>query len=144
MQKIEIIDIANVKQHSGLSASAIRFYEEKGLIQSIGRKGLRRLFSSDVLVRLDLIALGRLASFSLDEIAEMFSPSVPKIDRNKLLAKANELDKKIKQLTAMRDTLRHTAHCPESNHFECPTFQGMLRAARKIKIKKQNIDLHGI
>lgn len=31
------MDISEVAQRSGLSTSAIRFYEEKGLIQSIGR-----------------------------------------------------------------------------------------------------------
>jgi hypothetical protein len=42
-----------------------------------------------------LISLGRRAGFSLDEIGEMFSPEGPEINRALLLAKADELDKKI-------------------------------------------------
>ena len=38
------LDIAEVAEQSGLPASALRFYEEKGLIKSIGRRGLRRVF----------------------------------------------------------------------------------------------------
>jgi DNA-binding transcriptional MerR regulator len=68
------LDIAEVAQRSGVPASTLRFYEEKGLIASIGRRGLRRLFDPGVLERLALIALGRAAGFSLDEIARMFAP----------------------------------------------------------------------
>src|SRR5690606_17804977 len=52
------LDIAEVAQRSGVPASTLRFYEEKGLIASIGRRGLRRLFDAEVLERLSLIALG--------------------------------------------------------------------------------------
>ena len=53
------LDIAEVSRRSGLSAATLRFYEEKGLIRSVGRHGLRRLFDSGVLERLALIAVGR-------------------------------------------------------------------------------------
>jgi len=46
------LDIAEVAQRSGIPASTLRFYEEKGLIASRGRRGLRRLFDSGVLDRL--------------------------------------------------------------------------------------------
>ena len=68
------LDIAEVAQRSGVPASTLRFYEEKGLIASSGRRGLRRQFDAGVLDRLALIALGRAAGFSLDEIALMFVP----------------------------------------------------------------------
>ncbi|WP_414617118.1 MerR family transcriptional regulator [Zhongshania sp.] len=57
-------------KRSGVSASALRFYEEKGLIKPVGRRGIRRQFRSNVLERLALIALGRSAGFSLGEIAK--------------------------------------------------------------------------
>jgi len=68
------LDIAEVARRAGVPASTLRFYEEKGLIASIGRRGLRRLFDFAVLERLALIALWRTAGFSLDEIALMFAP----------------------------------------------------------------------
>src|SRR5579884_2118936 len=61
------VDITEVAQRTGLTASTLRFYEEKGLIASIGRRGLHRVFDPKVLERLALIALGRSAGFSLDE-----------------------------------------------------------------------------
>jgi DNA-binding transcriptional MerR regulator len=124
------VDITEVAQHSGLTASTLRFYEEKGLIASIGRRGLHRVFDPKVLERLALIALGRSAGFSLDEIALMFAPDGrPRIDRQVLAAKAEELDRTIRKLTEMRDGLRHAAACRAPSHMECPTFRRILAAA---------------
>jgi DNA-binding transcriptional MerR regulator len=124
------MDISEVARQSGVPASTLRFYEEKGLIVSVGRRGLRRLFAPNVLERLALIALGRAAGFSLDEIGRMFSPEGhPQIDRQLLADKAEELDRTIRKLSAMRDGLRHAAACPAPSHMECPTFRRLVGKA---------------
>ena len=124
------MDIAEVARRTGVPASTLRFYEQKGLIASIGRQGLRRVFDPRVLDRLALIALGRAAGFSLDEIARMFAPDGrPHIDRRMLAAKAEEIDGKIRELRTMRDGLRHAAECKAPSHMECPTFRRLMRAA---------------
>lgn len=124
------MDIGEVVQRSGVPASTLRFYEEKGLIVSIGRRGLRRQFGPAVLERLALIALGQAAGFSLDEIGLMFGrDGRPRIDRRMLAAKAEELDKTIRKLRAIRGGLQHAAACPAPSHMECPTFRRLLRAA---------------
>lgn len=124
------MDIAEVARRSGVRASALRYYEEKGLIASTGRQGLRRSFSPAVLDQLALIALGQAAGFSLDEIGAMFSADgQPSIDRSALSAKADEIDTLVKRLKAMSHGLRHAAVCPAPSHAQCPTFQRLLRAA---------------
>ncbi|PSJ56032.1 helix-turn-helix domain-containing protein [Kumtagia ephedrae] len=124
------LDIAAAARGSGVPASTLRFYEEKGLIASIGRRGLRRLFDPEIFERLALIALGRAAGFALDEIAEMLPASGrPHIDRDRLRAKAEELDRTIQRLTAMREGLRHAAACPAPHPMDCPTFRRAVRLA---------------
>jgi DNA-binding transcriptional MerR regulator len=127
---VKPLDISEVAQCSGLTASTLRYYEQRGLITSIGRRGLRRLFDARVLEQLTVIALGQVAGFSLDEIALMFTPDRRlRIDRQILAAKAEELDRKIRKLSAVRDGLRHAAACPAPSHMECPSFRRMLRHA---------------
>jgi DNA-binding transcriptional MerR regulator len=127
---MHMLDIGEVARRSGLPASTLRYYEEKGLIASTGRHGLRRLYAPAVLERLALIALGRSAGFALDELATMLgADGRPRIDRRRLAAKADELDRTIRRLTAARDGLRHAANCPAPSHLECPTFQRLLRVA---------------
>ena len=124
------LDIAEVAQRSGVPSSALRYYERRGLIASVGRRGLRRLFDPRVLERLALVALGRSAGFSLDEIAGMFTPDGrPQIDRTRLETRAQELDVTIRRLGALRDGLRHAAVCPAPSHMECPTFRRLLKLA---------------
>ena len=123
------MEISDVAKQSGIPASTLRYYEERGLIRSTGRRGLRRLFDEDVLERLGLISLGRAAGFTLDEIAAMMSEEGPRIERAALMSKADELDEKIRQMTIMRDGWRHAANCRAPNHMECPSFRRILRAA---------------
>jgi DNA-binding transcriptional MerR regulator len=132
------MDIAEVARRSGVPASTLRFYEEKRLIASIGRQGLRRVFDPDVLQRLALIALGRSAGFSLDEIAFMFAPDGRlRIDRQMLAAKAEELETTIRKLIEMRDALRHAAVCRAPSHMDCPKFRCVLQAAASRAAKQR-------
>ncbi|MDO0917175.1 helix-turn-helix domain-containing protein [Streptomyces sp. DT2A-34] len=124
------LDIAEVARRAGVPASTLRYYEERGLIAATGRRGLRRQYDPGVLERLALIAMGRTAGFSLDEIARMFAPDGrPRIDRQMLATKAEELDRRIRELGVLRDSLRHAAACPAPTHMECPTFRRLLEAA---------------
>ena len=132
------MDISEVSKLTGLPASTLRFYEEKGLIQSIGRSGLRRTFNDKVIERLALISLVRSVDFSLDEIGEMFTQERAEINRKLLLAKADKLDSKIDELTSMRDGLRHAAVCSAPSHFECTKFLRLLRIAGKNKFRQSS------
>lgn len=124
------MDIASVAKRTGVPASALRYYEKKGLIKSVGRDGLRRTFAPNVFDQLALIALGQAAGLSLDEIRAMLtSKGGPRIDRGLLAAKADEIDASIVHLRAVSRGLRHAAACPAPSHAQCPTFQKLLKAA---------------
>lgn len=124
------IDIAELARRSGVRASALRYYEEKGLIASTGRRGLKRLFDPGVLERLSLIALGRASGFSLDEIAAILAgPGGPEIDKARLRAKADEIDRRIEALSRMRDGLRHAAACTAPSLMACGKFRRLVRFA---------------
>ena len=58
-----------------------------------------------------------------------------KTQQKELQSKADELDKKIAQLSSMRDGLRHAAACSAANHFECPNFLRLLNIAGKGKFR---------
>jgi DNA-binding transcriptional MerR regulator len=136
------MDIGEVAARTGLRPSTLRFYEEKGLIASIGRRGLRRVFDPGVVERLALISLGQAAGFSLGEIAQTFATKgKPRIDRRMLAAKADELDRTIRRLTTLRNGLRHAAACPAPSHMECPRFRRMLRAASSGLIRARRVRL---
>lgn len=134
------LDISEVSRRTSVPVSTLRFYEEKGLIRSVGRRGLHRQFDAAVLDRLALIALGQSAGFSLEEIRHMFTADGrPKIDRQLLVSKADEIEGTIRRLSALRDGLRHAAACSAPSHMECPKFRRLLGlAAVEMRNKKKN------
>jgi len=122
-----LVDIAAVVGRSGVPASTLRFYEQKGLLSSAGRRGQRRLYAADIFDRLALITLGRIAGFSLNELAAMLGPDgPPRIDRAALHNRAVTIDDAIDRLTAISTALKHAAACPAPNHMECSSFRGLL------------------
>lgn len=127
---MKLLDIGEVADRAGLPASALRYYEEIGLISSVARHGLRRQFPPEILLQLKLIAMGKAAGFSLEAIAGMFGrDGTPNIDRQELHSRAQELDRQIRELSALRDLLRHVAECPAPSHLECPTFKRLANLA---------------
>ena len=124
------MDISDVARRSGVPASTLRFYEEKGLIASIGRRGLRRVFGPDVFERLGADrARSRRRFLAGRDRRHVRARRPAAIDRRMLTAKAEELDATIRQLQAMRDGLRHAAACRAPSHMQCPTFRRLLQAA---------------
>jgi DNA-binding transcriptional MerR regulator len=135
------MDISDVARRSGFPASTLRYYEKRGLLTSLAPQGSRRQFAPAVLDQLALIALGQAAGLSLDEVHSMLSPNgKPNIDRQLLADKANKLDVRIRQLSAVRRGLRHAAACPAPSHAECPTFKKLLKAAASGALGKQVSD----
>lgn len=125
-----MIDISELAHQSGCPASKIRYYEEIGLIRSVGRKGLKRLFEPSTLMRLSIIRLAQIGKFSLSEIRTLIGcDGAPKFDRNALLAKADELEEQIGQLTTLREGLRHIANCQADSQLECPRFRRIMNIA---------------
>lgn len=132
------MNISEVVKKTGIPASTLRYYEEKGLIKSLGRSGLQRKFPETVIEKLALISLAQSADFSLDEISIMFGSDRDNlINRNMLIDKANQIDETIKRLTIMSDSLKHAAICKAPSHFECSTFKRLMKAALQGKLYKK-------
>lgn len=129
---MKFLDIGTVAEQSGLPPATLRYYEDIGLITSVGRRGLRRQFEPAVLTQLTLIALGKAAGFSLQDIMGMFgADGQPDLPRDDLHARADALDRQIKDLATLSKALRHVADCPAPTHLDCPKFQRMMVLARK-------------
>ncbi|TOQ68239.1 MerR family transcriptional regulator, partial [Vibrio parahaemolyticus] len=96
-------------------------------------------YSPEVLSKLNLISLGRIAGISLNEMAEMLNHSEgskPYIDRDLLAKKALEIDEQITRLKAVRDSLNHVASCPHESHMDCSSFQRLMKVVKRYVPKK--------
>lgn len=134
---MKLLDIGEVAEKSGLQPSALRYYEDAGLIAPVTRHGLCRQYDPQVLMQLRLIAMGKLAGFSLQEIAGMFGGDVLQLPRLAMHQRADEIDQQIRELTTLSILLRHVAQCRAPSYLNCPTFRRVMeldgrRAARRV------------
>jgi MerR family redox-sensitive transcriptional activator SoxR len=128
--------IGEVSERSGLAVSAIRFYEDKGLITSTRTAGAQRRFRRDVLRRLAFIQAAQRVGLTLEEIGAAMAtlpddtgPTGP--EWKELSASWRPLlDERIALLTALRDQLDHCIGCGCLSLERCKLSNPGDRAAR--------------
>jgi MerR family transcriptional regulator, redox-sensitive transcriptional activator SoxR len=110
------LTIGELATRSGVSQSALRFYERQGLIASTRTDGNQRRYSSTTLRRVALIRAGKAAGIPLERLREALdtlgSDSPKKKDWDRLSrAWAQELDERIETLQAIRGRLTTCIGC---------------------------------
>ena len=110
--------IGQVAKESGFAASAIRFYEEAGLLPKPIRIGGRRQYDRSVLERLAVVERAKACGFSLVETRQLFygfregaTPS----ERWQALAnrKITELDELARKIAAIKEMLQQPCACQD-------------------------------
>ena len=111
------LTIGQVADRAGIAVSAIRFYEEKGLISSERTDGGQRRFHRDVLRRLGFIQAAQQVGLSLQDIGAALAtlPEHAGPTGNEWAAIASDwrpmLDQRIEVLTKLRDQLDGCIGC---------------------------------
>jgi MerR family transcriptional regulator, redox-sensitive transcriptional activator SoxR len=77
MMERQLLTIGEVAERSGLAASAIRFYEQRGLVYAERGEGGQRRFRRDVLRRIAFIRIAQRVGLSLEEIASALAGLPP-------------------------------------------------------------------
>jgi DNA-binding transcriptional MerR regulator len=84
----DLLDIGVVAARSGMTASALRYYERQEIITSSDRKGLRRQYRADVLDTLAVVAICQRAGFTLADIRGSSQRADARSGRSSLSASA--------------------------------------------------------
>ena len=117
MNPNDLLTIGDLARRTGLTPSAIRFYEDKGLLQSHRTGGNQRRFLRSDIRRLSFILIVQKLGLSLEEIGEHLR-SLPQgrtpssSDWWKISEAIREsLDRRIAQLQSLRDNLDGCIGC---------------------------------
>ncbi|MBW3730764.1 redox-sensitive transcriptional activator SoxR [Aeromonas dhakensis] len=109
--------IGQIAKRSGVKASALRFYEQKGLIRSVRSDGGQRLYPQDVLRRIAFIRVAQGMGLSLGEIGEALAglPEGRTPDRSDWVGIASQwqglLDRRIAALQQLKEKLGACVGC---------------------------------
>lgn len=105
--------IGEVSRHTGLRASAIRFYEKTGLLPAPFRSSGQRRYDASILGRLAVLKRAKECGFTLEEARQIFegdgppSPRWQRLTKSKI-AQLNALEQKI---SGMKDLLTEVCSC---------------------------------
>ncbi|MCL1039565.1 redox-sensitive transcriptional activator SoxR [Shewanella submarina] len=120
--------VGDVARRCGVKVSALHFYEEKGLIKSWRNAGNQRRYQKDVFRRVSVIKAAQKVGVSLTQIKQAFA-SLPdnrtptSDDWDKLAASwQQELDKRIRYLQRLRDSLGGCIGCGCLSMKNCPIY----------------------
>ena len=116
--------ISDVARVFGLRTSAIRYYEQIGILPPAMRKNGRRRYDKSVLFRLEVVQRAREFGFTLEEIRELFfgfqpATSPPKRWHKLSERKIAELRIRMKQLKLMETLLKQIQGCRCNALEEC-------------------------
>jgi len=136
MRATDLIPIGKLAARVGVSVSAVRFYEAKGLIHAGRNAGGQRRFARSDVRRLSFVLIAQQLGFSIQEIGERLA-TLPEgrtptaADWAKISASFREaLDQRINRLTALRDRLDGCIGCGCLSLEKCALYNPDDRAGR--------------
>ena len=125
----ETLTIGELGRRTGVAPSALRFYEEIGLLAPAARVSGRRRYALDAVGSVGAILLLSDVGFTLAEIKELMAArsTSPQSWRALARRKLAELDERIAEAQAARVAVEHAIECPHEHVVSCPNFQEVVR-----------------
>jgi DNA-binding transcriptional MerR regulator len=132
----DLLTIGELARRTGVTASALRYYEELGLLPAPARVSGQRRYHASAARLVAAILLYSDAGFTLAEqkallaanvgtpAANVGVPAAKQLMQRKLV----ELDEQIARAQAVREAISHGLHCPHEDITQCPNFNAGLTA----------------
>jgi DNA-binding transcriptional MerR regulator len=125
-----LLTIGELARRSGVATSALRYYEELGLLPTPARISGQRRYPESAVRLVGIILLLRDVGFSLaEQKGLMASRTVALDDWHRLVQrKLAELDDQIAKVQTAREAIDHAVRCPHEDFLECPAFASVVAA----------------
>jgi DNA-binding transcriptional MerR regulator len=140
-----LVTIGELARRSGVSASALRYYEELGLLPPPARVSGQRRYPESAARLVGAILLYSDAGFTLAEQKVLLAPRDGTPGWRELAQrKLAELDEQIARAAAAREAIRHGLRCPHEDITQCPNFNaGVTARLAGEPLSRSHERLHG-
>jgi DNA-binding transcriptional MerR regulator len=120
----DLLSIGDVAAQTGVATSALRYYDELGLLKPKLRNAGRRRYGPEAVAAVGVIVLLRQVGFTLAELKRLLSPRPDPTNSWREIAtrKLDDLDAQIAKAQAARDAINHSLNCPTGDILACQTF----------------------
>jgi DNA-binding transcriptional MerR regulator len=141
-----LLTIGELARRAGVTASALRYYEELGLLPAPVRVSGQRRYPESAARLVAAILLYRDAGFTLAEQKALLAASAgaPGDRRQLMRRKLAELDEQIARAQAVREAVSHGLRCPHEDITQCPNFNaGITARLAGQPLSRSHQQLHG-
>jgi DNA-binding transcriptional MerR regulator len=141
-----LLTIGELARRAGVTASALRYYEELGLLPAPARISGQRRYPESAARLVAAILLFSDAGFTLAEQKALMAPpgGTPGDRRQLMQRKLAELDEQIARAQAVREAVRHGLRCPHEDITHCPNFDaGITARLAGQPLSRSHPQLHG-
>jgi DNA-binding transcriptional MerR regulator len=124
------LTIGELAKRTGVATSALRYYEELGLMPAPVRVSGQRRYPESAVGLVGVILLLRDVGFSLRESKALLASRGHAVDGWRQLAqhKLADLDDQIAKAQTAREAITHALHCPHVDITTCPAFASVIAA----------------
>jgi DNA-binding transcriptional MerR regulator len=140
-----LLTIGELARRAGVTTSALRYYEELGLLPAPARVSGQRRYPESAARLVAAIGLYSDAGFTLAEQKALLATGAStRGDRGQLMRrKLAELDEQIARAQAVRDAIRHGLRCPHDDIAQCPNFNaGITARLAGLPLSRSHQQLH--
>jgi DNA-binding transcriptional MerR regulator len=119
----QVLTIGDLARRTGVATTALRYYDELGLVSPAARSGGQRRYDDAAVRQVGVVLLLRDLGFTLAEIARLMGGEPDRLGRDDLIrGKIDELDALIRDAEIARVALDHALACPADDVRTCPKF----------------------
>jgi DNA-binding transcriptional MerR regulator len=120
-----LLSIGELSERTGVAATALRYYDELGLVRPAARAAGRRRYAASAVRDVGLVVLFREIGFSLAEIGR-FLGGEQHSRRDMIDHKLAGLAEQQHRIEVARTALEHGRKCPASEPMKCPRFWSII------------------
>lgn len=127
----ELLTIGELASRTGVATSALRYWEELGLLPTPDRVSGHRRYPPSTVQLVGVVLLLRDVGFTLREVRAFVASRLQAGDddwRELCQRKVTELDQQIAQAQAARTAITHGLACTHTDILQCPTFASVVAA----------------
>jgi DNA-binding transcriptional MerR regulator len=121
-----LLSIGELAQRTGVSTSALRYYDELGLVSPAARESGRRRYGTSAAAQVGVIVFLREVGFSLADIGSFLATDMPRSRQEIIDRKLAQVVEQQHRLEVAREVLEHGRHCPAGDPMRCPRFWSII------------------
>lgn len=139
-----LLSIGELAEQTGVAATALRYYDELGLVRPATRTAGRRRYATSAVAEVSLIRLLREVGFSLADVASFLSATARRSRQEVIERKLVDLTEKQHRLDVARTMLEHGQRCPADEPLHCSRFLTVIdEQLRGLSLEEGHARVHG-